>query len=98
MDQLADNRSQKARYTRRRWLIDKPPGPLNDRHQTGPAREYRRKVRKLSQEKLAEHADVHRNYIGLIERGEQNITIESLVKVAKALKCKVMDLVVGAGI
>jgi len=59
---------------------------------------HRRKARKLSQEKLAEHADVHRNYIGLIERGEQNITLESLVKVAKALKCKVMDLVVDAGI
>ncbi|MCG2680485.1 MAG: hypothetical protein L6455_11060 [Kiritimatiellae bacterium] len=28
-----------------------------------------------------------------MERGEQNITIESLVKLAKALKCKVMDLV-----
>lgn len=58
----------------------------------------RRKARNLSQEKLAERADVHRNYIGLIERGEQNITIESLVKIAKALKCKVMDLVVDAGI
>jgi len=68
------------------------------RRKLGDAIRHRRKIRKLSQEKLAEHADVHRNYIGLIERGEQNITIESLVKVAKALKCKVMDLVVDAGI
>ena len=68
------------------------------RRKLGDAIRGRRKARKLSQEKLAERADVHRNYIGLIERGEQNITIESLVKVAKALKCKVMDLVVDAGI
>ena len=68
------------------------------RRKLGDAIRDRRKARKLSQEKLAEGADVHRNYIGLIERGEQNITIESLVKVAKALKCKVMDLVVDAGI
>ena len=68
------------------------------RRKLGDAIRCRRKARKLSQEKLAEHADVHRNYIGLIERGEQNITVESLVKVAKALKCKVMDLVVDAGI
>ena len=73
------------------------PRPIY-RRKLGDAIRGRRKVRKLSQEKLAERADVHRNYIGLIERGEQNITIESLVKVAKALKCKVMDLVVDARI
>jgi transcriptional regulator with XRE-family HTH domain len=73
------------------------PRPIY-RRKLGDAIRHRRKARKLSQEKLAERADVHRNYIGLIERGEQNITIESLVKLAKALKCKVMDLVVDAGI
>ncbi len=41
---------------------------------------------------------VCRNYIGLIERGEQNITIESPVKATEALKCKVVDMVVNAGI
>jgi len=39
---------------------------------------------------LAEHADVHRNYIGQIERGEQNITIDSLAWLVKALRCKDM--------
>ena len=73
------------------------PKPIY-RRKLGDAIRDRRRSRKLSQEKLAERADVHRNYIGLIERGEQNITIESLVKVAKALKCKAMDLVVDAGI
>jgi transcriptional regulator with XRE-family HTH domain len=41
--------------------------------------------RKLSQERLAELAGVHRTYIGMIERAEKNITLESIEKLAKAL-------------
>jgi transcriptional regulator with XRE-family HTH domain len=40
----------------------------------------------VSQEKLAEYADVHRTFIGTIERGEQNISVKSIVKMAEALK------------
>lgn len=39
----------------------------------------------LSQEELAERAGVHRTYVGMIERGEKNITLKSLAKIAKAL-------------
>jgi transcriptional regulator with XRE-family HTH domain len=42
----------------------------------------------LSQEKLAELADVHRNYIGMIERGQKNVGVISLVKIAHALSEK----------
>ena len=52
----------------------------------------------FSQEQLAEYADVHRNYIGQIERGEQNLTIDSLIRLVKALRCRLSDLVVSAGI
>ncbi len=39
----------------------------------------------LSQEKLAEKAGLHPTYIGQVERGEKNLTIESLEKITKAL-------------
>lgn len=47
----------------------------------------------LSQEQLAELAGVHRTYIGMIERAEKNITLENIEKIAKALGCKVAELV-----
>ena len=53
----------------------------------------RRKKLELSQEELAERSGLHRTYVGAIERGERNITIISLEKVALALGCQVPDLV-----
>ena len=47
----------------------------------------------LSQEKLAELADIHRNYVGDIERGERNIGIVNMVKVADALKVNLSEVV-----
>lgn len=52
----------------------------------------------VSQEKLAELVDVHRNYVGKVERGEQNITIDSLVRFATVLRCKPSDLLAEAGL
>ena len=45
----------------------------------------------LSQEGLAAKANVHRPYIGMIERAEKNITLENIEKVAKALGLKLSD-------
>jgi len=47
----------------------------------------------LSQEKLAEKADLARNYIGNIERAEYKVTVEALARIAKALGVRVCDLV-----
>ncbi len=46
----------------------------------------------LSQEKLAELAGCHPTYIGQIERGEKNATIESIAKIASALHVSLSKL------
>ena len=67
-----------------------------DRKRLGLSVRQRRTRLSLSQEKLAELADVHRNYVGLVERGEQNISIENLVRLARALKCKASEILFDA--
>ncbi len=64
----------------------------------GNAIRVRRTHLGLSQEKLAELADCHRNYIGIVERGEQNISIDMIVRLAAALKCAVRDIMKDAGL
>lgn len=54
-------------------------------------RELRLKIG-LSQEELAARADVHRTYIGMIERAEKNITLVNIEKIARALKINIKDL------
>lgn len=46
----------------------------------------------LSQEKLAYEADLDRTYIPSIEKGERNVSIVVIEKIAKALKVKIADL------
>lgn len=45
--------------------------------------------RGLSQERFAEIANVHTNYIGKVERGEQNLTIKKLVELTNVLEISV---------
>lgn len=52
-----------------------------------------RERRGLTQEKLAELAGLHRAYIGQIERGEKNLGLRNLEKIAKALGVQARDLV-----
>ena len=51
-----------------------------------------RTERGLSQERLAELAKLHRNYIGGVERGERNVALENIVRLAKALSISPRDL------
>ena len=69
-----------------------------NRMKLGKTIRARRKALGLSQEKLAEHIDCHRNYVGLVERGTQNLTVDMPCRYAKALKCTVAELMKEAGL
>ncbi|WP_413165136.1 helix-turn-helix domain-containing protein [Capilliphycus salinus ALCB114379] len=49
----------------------------------------------LSQEQLAEKADLHRTYIGAIERGERNVSLDNIVAIAHALGVSASQLLDG---
>lgn len=55
----------------------------------------RREARELSQEKLAELADLDRTYISSVERGARNISLLSSIRIAKALRTTVATLCEG---
>ncbi len=54
-----------------------------------------RNDRSMSQEDLADSANVHRTYIGMIERGEKNITLITLSRLAVALNIDISEIVKG---
>ena len=51
-----------------------------------------RQKQKISQERLAEITCLNRNFIGMIERGETNVTVKNLANIADALNLNIQDL------
>ena len=52
-----------------------------------------RQARRLSQEDLAELSDLHRTYVGSVERGERNISIDNMERLAVALGVKLREMI-----
>lgn len=57
-----------------------------------------RKERGLSQEDFAETCDLHRTYIGHVERGEANVSYENIARISKALRVRPSALFASAGL
>ncbi|MGH7951298.1 MAG: helix-turn-helix domain-containing protein [Limisphaerales bacterium] len=79
-----------------RWLlvcVKIVPKRLPHQKIIGEAIRKHRKIAEMSQEKLAEKADLHPVYFGQVERGEQTVSVHALMRIARALKVRVRDLV-----
>ena len=64
----------------------------------GEAVRAARKGRGLSQEALADAAGIDRSHMGKIERGERNVTLLNIIRIAKAMGSKPSDLLALAGL
>jgi len=64
----------------------------------GSAVRARRIAMELSQEALADSAQIDRSHMGRIERGNRNVTFLNIVRIAKALQCKPSELIGDAGL
>ena len=51
-----------------------------------------RRSKRITQDSLAELCDLHRNYVGAVERGERNITLDTMVRLADGLGVTVPEL------
>ena len=63
----------------------------------GQAVRDRRIEKELSQEGLAELADLHRTYVADIERGGRNVSMKNIEKLARALSLSIAELCAGVG-
>jgi transcriptional regulator with XRE-family HTH domain len=69
------------------------PAIQQHRRLLGEAIRAKRKKGQLSQERLAEKADLSTVFISRVERGKESPSVDSLVKIAKALGVRPRDLV-----
>ena len=64
----------------------------------GMAIRMKRQAKDWSQEQLSFECGLHRTYIGAVERGEKNLTLKNLVRMAKSLDVLASDILAVAGL
>ena len=64
----------------------------------GKAIRARRDGLEMSQEALADAATMDRAHMGKIERGERNVTLLNLLKIAAAMRCRASEIMDAAGL
>ena len=69
---------------------------LELRKSLGVAVRYHREKHGLTQEQLAERADLHRTYVSDIERGSRNLSLDSMYAIATALQVSLSTLLAAA--
>jgi transcriptional regulator with XRE-family HTH domain len=62
----------------------------------GAAVRARRQELGFSQESLAEKAGLHRNYVGAIERGQQNVALTNILRLSRVLRLPAAKLIAAA--
>lgn len=68
----------------------------NDLVKIGAAIRAKRLAMEMSQEALADYAGIDRSHMGRIERGERNVSLLNMLRIANAMECKISDLFIDA--
>ncbi len=58
----------------------------------------RRVLCRLSQDVFAAKCGLHRTYVGSVERGERNVSLENILRIAECLDVKASELLRSAGL
>ncbi len=75
-----------------------PTKPTTPQRRFGEVVRVERKRQKLTQEELAHRAGISAVFMSDIERGVENVTLETISKLAKGLGCRIGDLLARAGV
>lgn len=65
---------------------------MDERKQLGARIKHLRRVRQETQERLAERIDINPKYLSSIQRGEENPTLDLLIRVAKGFRVELYEL------
>ncbi|WP_413460096.1 helix-turn-helix domain-containing protein [Herbaspirillum huttiense] len=71
---------------------EKSPAKLSARTRFGLVLRASRERLGISQEALAEAAELHRTYIGQVERGERNISVDNMERLARAVNLELWEM------